>query len=417
VISGECVAFGGGVNSINEGVYLACDGSPLQVVVDQQTSVPGGGGATFTFVSSLSVSIDGRRVAFLGNGPPGQQGIYLYENGGLTKVVDRSDTLDGLLATGFTVGRRALEGRTIAFAVFPGGPAQAVYLAEPGLPFVPPVDLAAAVLPTSRSGVVDQPLSVFATIINNTADNVTGCTIRMVSLVPAEFSFVTTDPGTNAPNGVPNIAVGVPAGKSQTFLLQLIGRRAFPVTQIIFEFACDGVEPGREIIGVNSLALSVSEAATLDPIAVPIEDTRTGIVTVPDAVPPSSLAGPESGPAREAIAPGGTGVLAVAVSNVGAASAATVRADSGGASLPLTLTVCETVPATGACLAAPAAEVQTFMGSGATPTFGVFVQGQVVDGVQQAVPFDPARHRVFVRIRDAGGVIRGESSVAVRTAN
>ena len=45
----------------------------------------------------------------------------------------------------------------------------------------------------------------------------------------------------------------------------------------------------------------------------------------------------------------------------------------------------------------------------ATPTFAVFVAGHGV------VPFNPATNRVFVRFKDPGGVIRGSTSVAVRT--
>ena len=44
-----------------------------------------------------------------------------------------------------------------------------------------------------------------------------------------------------------------------------------------------------------------------------------------------------------------------------------------------------------------------------SPTFAVFVQGHGV------VPFDAANNRVFLRLKDAAGVTRGATSVAVRT--
>jgi class 3 adenylate cyclase len=44
-----------------------------------------------------------------------------------------------------------------------------------------------------------------------------------------------------------------------------------------------------------------------------------------------------------------------------------------------------------------------------TPTFGIFVAGT------GTVPFDPANNRVFVRFKDAGGVTRGSTGVAVGT--
>jgi hypothetical protein len=53
--------------------------------------------------------------------------------------------------------------------------------------------------------------------------------------------------------------------------------------------------------------------------------------------------------------------------------------------------------------------VTTPINPGETPTFAVFVKGN------GTVPFDPAANRVAVRFRDGGGVIRGATSVAVRT--
>jgi hypothetical protein len=86
-----------------------------------------------------------------------------------------------------------------------------------------------------------------------------------------------------------------------------------------------------------------------------------------------------------------------------------VTADTGGVSLPVSLSLCQTNPGTGACLAAPSSSVTLTIGAGATPTFAVFVQGS------GPIVFEPATKRVFVRFKDGGTVTRGETSVAVRT--
>ena len=77
--------------------------------------------------------------------------------------------------------------------------------------------------------------------------------------------------------------------------------------------------------------------------------------------------------------------------------------------LPMNLTLCQTNPTTGACLALPASSVTTTINANATPIFGIFVQGS------GNVPFNPATNRIFVRFKDAGAVTRGSTSVAVRT--
>ena len=103
-----------------------------------------------------------------------------------------------------------------------------------------------------------------------------------------------------------------------------------------------------------------------------------------------------------------TGVFAVATSNVGTGGSLTVSADTGSATLPVGITLCQTNPATSVCLASPTPTVATQINANATPTFGIFVAGT------GTVPFDPANNRVFVRFKDAGGVTRGSTSVAVR---
>ena len=79
------------------------------------------------------------------------------------------------------------------------------------------------------------------------------------------------------------------------------------------------------------------------------------------------------------------------------------------ASLPLTVSLCETNPATGQCISGIGSTVTTTINANATPTFGIFVQGN------GNVPFDPAANRIFVRFKDSGAVTRGSTGVAVRT--
>jgi len=99
----------------------------------------------------------------------------------------------------------------------------------------------------------------------------------------------------------------------------------------------------------------------------------------------------------------------VATVNVGADAAIIVSADTGSASLPVTIIVCQTIPSTGECLTSASSSITSQINANATPTFAIFVKGK------GQVSFDSAKNRIFVRFKDAGGVTRGATSVAVRT--
>ena len=75
----------------------------------------------------------------------------------------------------------------------------------------------------------------------------------------------------------------------------------------------------------------------------------------------------------------------------------------------MNISLCQTNPATGQCISAISPSVTTQINASATPTFGIFVQGN------GNVTFDPAANRIFVRFKDSGNVTRGSTSVAVRT--
>jgi hypothetical protein len=102
-------------------------------------------------------------------------------------------------------------------------------------------------------------------------------------------------------------------------------------------------------------------------------------------------------------------VCSVATVNVGASASITVSANTGAAILPVTPLVCQTNPVTGVCFDPPALSVTVQIDAGATPTFAAFVIGGGI------VPFDPALYRLFIVFTDAGNIVRGATSGALRT--
>jgi hypothetical protein len=249
--------------------------------------------------------------------------------------------------------------------------------------------LLAALLPSSRSVQVGVPATTFATIINVGSSAATNCGIALLSNIPAIGFFQITDPFTNQLTGAPNSSVDIPAGGGQSFFVSLTPTQAFAPTDVQMSFDCTNTEPAPIVSGLNTLFLSASATPVPDIVALAATLTNDGIVNIPGT--------------------NSTGAFAVATVNVGATGVITASADTGSTSLPLNISLCETNPATGQCISAIAASVMTTIAAGATPTFGIFVQGG------GNVPFDPATNRIFVRFKDGDNVIRGSTSVAVRT--
>ena len=250
-----------------------------------------------------------------------------------------------------------------------------------------PVAVVAAVLPSSRSVLVNTAATAFATIINPAATPALGCGIALLGPVPAAFSFQTTDPATNVVTGSPNVAVDIAAnGGFQAYVIALTPSAPFAAADVRLNFGCTTSASAPIITGVNTLLLSASTTSVPDIIALAASDG--GNVNIPGNT--------------------GTGVFAVASINVGAGDTITVSADTGGIPLPLSLAVCETDPV-GACLAPLGPSVTRVINPGETPTFGIFVTASA------SISYDPAVKRIFVRFKDPGGQTRGSTSVAVRT--
>jgi hypothetical protein len=188
--------------------------------------------------------------------------------------------------------------------------------------------------------------------------------------------------------GTANTPANIAAGQAGTFVIAFTPTAAFPPTNVAFTFTCaNAPAPAASITGVNTLNLSASTQPVPDIVALAASGDP-GYVDIPGAT--------------------GTGVFAVATVNLGIDATITASANTGAANLPVTLLICQTDPTSGTCLAAPSASVATDILPNATPTFGIFVTGS------SAVADMPGVNRIFVTFTDAGGTLRGETSVAVR---
>ena len=305
-------------------------------------------------------------------------------------------TTDGVLgeaplptASGFTEGNLLDQ--------IAAGPDGALWFVESragqiGRDAIVPSPLAASVLPGGRSVETGSPATVFATVINAGTSDLSGCLIGLAGSDAAAtaglgFSYQTTDPSTNVPTGTPNTPATI-AGKGgyQTFLLTFTDANPLAEQTTALDFDCPGVESAALITGVDTVDLAFSSTPVPDVIALAATASNDGTVHLANDV----------------------GAFALASEDVGAAGALTLETDTGSATLPVSVTICQT-NSSGACQATPAATLPISFGAGDAPTFSVFVSASA------AIPFAPGASRIFVRFVDASGASHGSTSVAVTT--
>lgn len=253
--------------------------------------------------------------------------------------------------------------------------------------------LFSAVLPSGRSTQVGAAATVFGTVLNLGPQPGLGCLIDLPSWVDATVMFQTTDPATNTLVGEPNLRIDIAPGGLQSFLIAATPTEAFAPVDVPVEFLCSNSAPAPVFNEVNSLLLSATSDPRPDVIALAATPTQNGIL---------ELSGQPS-----------IGGFAIAAANVGIAGDIAVSVDLGGADLPVALSLCETDALTGACTnptTPVAGPITTAIAAGGTATFSVFAVGS------GEIAFDPANSRVYVRFLDDLGVVRGRTSVAVRSA-
>ena len=239
-------------------------------------------------------------------------------------------------------------------------------------------DLLLAVLPGSRSTQVGDTVTAFATMLNPGAAR-SNCGLTPSTEVPADFTF-------RATNGAINERQDVAAGGAINFVISFTPTSAFSARQVAFAFDCAATPSGRTIAGVNTLLLSASDQPVADVIAIALTSSDNGIVELNQNV----------------------GAFAVATANLGAETS--IRATATAGSVPVSVTLCQTNPQTGACInpAIPSISSTVTIPTNATPTFSVFVSAT------QPIAFDPAQSRITVVFSDGSGAIRGMTSVAVQ---
>ena len=145
-ISGDRLAFVGSGSGGQQGIYgasVAVVGPPYKVA-DTTTPIPGGSG---NFASFGAVSVSATDLAFLGHGAGIQTGIYDMTGGQLLRVISVGETIQGKTIAGLNFSRGGLFGDPIAFqATFSDG-SQGVYTID--VP-TPPADLRISAI--DRSG-------------------------------------------------------------------------------------------------------------------------------------------------------------------------------------------------------------------------------------------------------------------------
>ena len=255
------------------------------------------------------------------------------------------------------------------------------------------VSIVSATLPSSRSVQVGTAATAFATVINAGPSAATACRISPRTSVPADFTFQTTDPGTNELIGTVNTPADIAVGAAQSFVFSFTPTSAFPSTDVELDFQCLNAAAAPTTSGVNTLLLSGNDSPVADVIALASTVSNNGIAEIPGSA--------------------GIGFFAVASVNVGIDADVNVQAVLTNPDANVALTICETNPTTGACInptTASADPVAVSIAANGTPTFSIFA------AATGDVPLDAANTRIQVQFTEqATGEIRGATSVAVTT--
>jgi hypothetical protein len=254
-----------------------------------------------------------------------------------------------------------------------------------------------AVLPNARTTTVGNPDTAFAAIINGGSVNATSCAISLPANVPAILNYQTTTPA-NALSGTPNTPANIAAGATQNFVFAVTPTTTFS-QDIPLVFQCANTSAAGVVEGLNTLLVTSSATAVPDMLSIAQTVTADGNLVITGA--------------------NGSGAVAVATIDIGAAGTVTVTPSDTppgqpARNLPVSLSICQTNPTTGACInpTTPGPSVTLSVAANQMTFFTIFVNGQGT-----LVPYDPANNRIFVISKSGSGtsqVTVGEASTALK---
>jgi hypothetical protein len=237
---------------------------------------------------------------------------------------------------------------------------------------------------------VGKVATAFATIINSGTSVATGCAITLATNIPATLEFRQTASHTNAVIGGLNTPVDIAAGQSASFVFAITPTDQFAPTDVALGFTSANTPPAPSVSGLNTILLSAAAGPVVDMVALVATSSNDGILRIPG--------------------PNGAAPLACAMVNLGVSSSITATANTGGVTLPLNLTICQTNPTSGACISTVGPSVTFTVNANDTPTIALFAQAR------GDVPFDPANNRINIVLKDSNEIQCGATSVAVTTA-
>ena len=252
------------------------------------------------------------------------------------------------------------------------------------------IELLSAVLPASRSVEVGATATAFATLINAGSVDAQACRPQLPDSQAMAFFYQTSDVISNQTVGQPNLPVNIPAGASQSFVFGITPNEELSAVDVALVFECANATAAASFVGLNTLLLSASNTPVADLIALAATVTDNGVMELVN----------------------NDGFFTTATVNVGSAATISVSADTGEATLPIALSLCQTDPATSECInptLPTTASVIVDIAEGESPTFAVF------GSASESIALDPANSRVFLRFSDELGGVRGATSVAVQS--
>lgn len=250
------------------------------------------------------------------------------------------------------------------------------------------VPLRVSMLPTSRVTGPGRTAGFFVAVINDGVAAADGVVLASNSALPIGFGYWETDPATNQIVGPANPIVTIPPGGLKTFVGAVTPSATFPTSDVLIDVFGTNTAPLVTLVGVNTEQIGSFTALKPDIVGLVVTNPNTGILSVPAL---------------------GSAAFAVAALNAGEAGEITVSTNTGGASLPVTIALCQTDPVTGHCISEILPTLTIPIEARGTPSFGVFATAS------GPIAFDPAVNRISVVFTDATHTIVGGTSVAVTT--